>query len=237
MFNLNKRRKNKLINFVKCLEKIILLQDGGIIAVLSVIILITGCCVVKFRNKHADIIKKLENKGAEYIEKCTTSELKVIKKYSYRTLFFITFWELFMGCILLIAILYIIFLIITWGHFENFTKFQNYISNKISEVESGTFIVLIVWCLKKPLALFVKLLLTLFPISRDLLETVNILKKPEIYLDFIKLSKAKIKELEKVNQNENRICTRLNNRSKYKPTNSKVRNRKLPKNISRKSVR
>lgn len=185
------------MSLIKWLEKIILFRFWTCFFILLVITFIGGYLVYRSQKKHSDIIEKLNKKGIEYIEKCSISQLKVIKRYSYQTLFFITFWELFMGYILLTAILYVIFIIINWGHFKNFTNLQRYINNQIDAIKSGTFIVLIIWCFKKPVTLFGKLILATIPASRDLLETINVLKKQEDYLDFIKLSKIKIKELKK----------------------------------------
>lgn len=185
------------MNFVKWLEKIILFKFWWCFSILSIITFIGGYLVYRSQKKHSDVIEKLNKKGVEYIEKCSISQLKVIKKYSYQTLFLITSWELLMEYVLLTIILYVILVIIAWGHFKDFTSFQNYISNKVSAIKSGTFIVLIVWCFKKPITLLGKSLLTLLPISRDLLETINVLNKQEDYLDFIKLSEVKIKEKKK----------------------------------------
>ena len=165
------------MDFVKWLEKIIIFKFPWCSLILLGISFIGGYLVYKSQKKHSDIIEKLNKKGIEYIEECSISQLKIIKKYSYQTLFFITFWELFMGYILLTTILYVILIIITWGHFKNFTNLQRYISNEINAIKSGTFIVLIVWCFKQPITLLGKLFLAALPASRDLLYLLVVLLK------------------------------------------------------------
>lgn len=183
-----------LENIIKYIELFIISPTFQIFIplILIVVLLFYAIYIKKIRENNKNIVDKLKEQGKDYIKNCVDlNELKKIKAYSYKMICFIALFELFIGSISLIFLLTLLELIINIGQLKNFTKLINY----IKEVKSGYITILMIWCLKKPLKLVFKIILTLKSKKGDLVYVINELKNSEDYFNFIDLAKAKIKEI------------------------------------------
>lgn len=143
-------------------------------------------------NRKNKTISELESKGESYINSVSKNlnNLRKIKRYSYENLWFIFFWEMFMGYLLLYLAVNILPIIISLGHFKNLSSLYN----QISGLKSGTILIFVTWFLKKPFIVLFKILMN----SRETFVTIsNALERQTDFLKYIRMAKQKIKDLKK----------------------------------------